>query len=609
MLLVAVCVVVVTPVARAAGVTAKLAVTSQWSTGFVANYTISNSDATALSDWKVEFDLPAGESITNAWSTKLAQSGTHYTLTPEDWTRTIAPGSSVTVGFQAAQTGTYSPPANCLVNGQPCSGAGATTTTSALPSTTTTTPTTTSTTSTSAATTSSSAATTTAPTGAAAAYTAAFAKTSDWGNGFNGNFTITNPGPTPLNDWKLEFDMPAGQTVTSAWNAKLAAQGTHYVLTPEDWTRTVAANGGTASLGMQGAYAGSFTAPTNCTLNGQACTGSGVTPAPTTITTTPTTTAPTTTTPPVTPSGSTPARFAPYVDMTLYPQFDYASATRAGGLRHVTLGFIVSGAPCTASWGTYYGLKDQWVTSAIGALTAGGADAIVSFGGVANQELALTCTSVDALVAQYKSVIDAYGIRDLDFDIEGAAQNDVASLTRRSQAIAKLQADGKAAGNPVRVSFTLPVLPTGLTVDGLRVVQNAIANGVDIGQVNVMAMDYYDPAFDYNGKMGDLAIQAAQRVHDQLAALYPSKSDAQLWAMVGVTPMIGVNDDPREVFTVADADKLTAFARQKGLGRLAMWSANRDSQCPAGTPQPSNTCSGVTQTAWAFSSSLKQFGG
>ncbi|ORB92640.1 hypothetical protein B1T49_06450 [Mycobacterium persicum] len=478
-----------------------------------------------------------------------------------------------------------------MVNGQPCAGVGATATTT--PTTPTASP----------ATTSTSPATTTAPAGTAGAYTAAFAKTSDWGNGFNGNFTITNPGPTPLSDWKLEFDMPAGQTLTSAWNAKLAAQGTHYVLTPEDWTRTVAANGGTASLGMQGAYAGSFAAPTNCTLNGQPCSGSGVTPPPTTSTTTPTTT------PPVTPGGATPARFAPYVDMTLYPQFDYASATRTGGLRHVTLGFIVSGAPCTASWGTYYGLKDQWVTSAMGALTAGGADAIVSFGGVANQELALTCTSVDALVAQYKSVIDAYGIRDLDFDIEGAAQNDVASLTRRSQAIAKLQADSRAAGNPVRVWFTLPVLPTGLTADGLRVVQNAIANGADIGQVNVMAMDYYDPAFDYSGKMGDLAIQAAQRVHDQLAPLYPSKSDAQVWAMVGVTPMIGVNDDLREVFTVADADKLTAFARQKGLGRLAMWSANRDSQCPPGTPQPSNTCSGVTQTAWAFSSSFKQFGG
>ncbi|WP_142393954.1 hypothetical protein [Mycobacterium kansasii] len=161
----------------------------------------------------------------------------------------------------------------------------------------------------------------------------------------------------------------------------------------------------------------------------------------------------------------------------------------------------------------------------------------------------------------------------------------------------------------MRVSFTLPVLPTGLTADGLRVVQNAIANDVDIGQVDVMAMDYDDPAFDYSGKMGDLAIQAAQRVHDQLAPLYPSKSDTQVWAMVGVTPMIGVNDDPREVFTVADADKLTAFARQKGPGPACHVVGQPRLAMPGRTPQPSNTCSGVTQTAWAFSSSFKQFGG
>jgi hypothetical protein len=309
--------------------------------------------------------------------------------------------------------------------------------------------------------------------------------------------------------------------------------------------------------------------------------------------------------------------FAPYVDMTLAPKFDYVRAISAGGIKHFSLGHIVSDTDkvsdkplCTASWGTYYSLNDPWVTDGFAALRSGGADAIISFGGQANQELALTCTSVDTLVEQYQAVMDAYGISDLDFDIEGAAKGDIASLTRRSQAIAKLQADGEKAGKPVRVSFTLPVSPTGLTPDGLRVVQYAIDNGVDIGLVNVMTMDYYDPNLPYPGKMGDYAIQAAQATHDQLARLYPSKSDPRVWAMVGVTPMIGVNDDQKEIFELADADKVTAFAQQKGLGRLAMWSANRDYQCPPGTSkQPSNTCSGVTQSTWQFSKSFGRFGG
>src|SRR5262249_33143099 len=155
---------------------------------------------------------------------------------------------------------------------------------------------------------------------------------------------------------------------------------------------------------------------------------------------------------------------------------------------------------------------------------------------------------------------DRYGVRDLDFDIEGADQGDQASLARRFQAIAQIQQTAAAAGKPVRVSLTLPVMPTGLTHDRLGVLQSAIANGVSVSVVNGMAMDYYDPALTYAGKMGDYAIQAATSTESQLAALYPSRSADQLWAMVGVTPMIGINDDPAEVFTITDAQKLLTFA-------------------------------------------------
>ena len=157
------------------------------------------------------------------------------------------------------------------------------------------------------------------------------------------------------------------------------------------------------------------------------------------------------------------------------------------------------------------------------------------------------------------------------------------------------------------MSLTLPVMPTGLTQDGLNVIRSAIANGVEVGQVNVMAMDYFDPSLSYAGHMGDLAIQAAQSTHDQLAALYPGKTDAQLWAMVGVTPMIGINDDNQEIFTTADAAKLVAFADGKGLGRLAFWSANRDAPCPSPTQWTSNTCSGVSDGQWAFSQAFEGF--
>ncbi|BCI85490.1 cellulose binding domain protein [Mycobacterium kansasii 662] len=86
-------VILASPIAHAAAVTATLAVTSQWNTGFVANYKIVNSGSAQLTDWTVEFDLPADESISNVWSSKLAQSGTHFVLTPKITTERLRPAA------------------------------------------------------------------------------------------------------------------------------------------------------------------------------------------------------------------------------------------------------------------------------------------------------------------------------------------------------------------------------------------------------------------------------------------------------------------------------------------------------------------------------------
>jgi hypothetical protein len=112
---------VITPVARAAAVAARLSVSSTWQTGFIAHFTIVNASAAPLTDWRLEFDLPAGESVSHTWSSTLAQYGTHYVLTPATWNRIIAPGGSATGGLRGVLTGFYSPPSNCVLNGQyPC---------------------------------------------------------------------------------------------------------------------------------------------------------------------------------------------------------------------------------------------------------------------------------------------------------------------------------------------------------------------------------------------------------------------------------------------------------------------------------------------------------
>lgn len=117
-LLVAILGLAITPVAHAAAATATLSVEHTWQTGFIARFTVTNASAAPLSDWKLEFDMPAGQSVVHAWNSTVTQSGTHYVVTPANWNRVIAPGGSATGGLRGVLTGTYSPPTNCVLNGQ-----------------------------------------------------------------------------------------------------------------------------------------------------------------------------------------------------------------------------------------------------------------------------------------------------------------------------------------------------------------------------------------------------------------------------------------------------------------------------------------------------------
>ena len=121
-LMVAVVGLAATPVAHAAAVTATLSVEHAWQTGFIAHFSITNSSMVQMNDWRLDFDLPVGESVSHTWNSSFTQTGTHVVLTPANWNRTIAPGGSATGGLRGVLIGSYSPPANCVLDGQyPCS--------------------------------------------------------------------------------------------------------------------------------------------------------------------------------------------------------------------------------------------------------------------------------------------------------------------------------------------------------------------------------------------------------------------------------------------------------------------------------------------------------
>ncbi|MFJ8434574.1 cellulose binding domain-containing protein [Kitasatospora sp. NPDC094019] len=339
------------------------------------------------------------------------------------------------------------------------------------------------------------------------------------------------------------------------------------------------------------------------------------TPAPTATATTtaaPTTPVPTTPAPTATatPAPAGGGRFAPYVDTSLYPPYDLVATARATGVKDFTLAFVVSGGGCTPKWGGVTDLADDAVAARIGALRAIGGDVRVSFGGANGSELALACSSVADLTAVYQRTVDAFGLTRLDFDVEGGAIANAAANTRRAQAVAQLQKNAAAKGRPLDVSFTLPALPSGLTQEGVDLVAGAKNNGVTIGAVNIMAMDYGDGvAPDPQGRMGTYAIAAATATQAQVKSVL-GLDDASAWRRVAVTPMIGVNDVATEVFTVADAKQLAEFARSKHLAWLAMWSGTRDKSCEGGAKAYADaSCSSIVQQPLDFTRALGAYTG
>lgn len=317
--------------------------------------------------------------------------------------------------------------------------------------------------------------------------------------------------------------------------------------------------------------------------------------------------------------------FAPYVDATGWPPLSLTEMAEETGVKHFVLGFVVdeTGSACKASWGGFFDIEG-WTAAQdfmfpliedgeIGALRQMGGDVMVSIGGAANTPLASACESVEALAIEYQSIIDAYDITHLDFDIEGIWVLDDEATARRSQAIAQIQEYIAVQERSLDIWYTLPVLPNGLTSEGISILQSALNFGVNIAGVNIMAMDYgYQMAPNPEEYMGEYAIESAEALHAQLETLYQNagiaKSTEELWKMVGVTPMIGMNDVTTEIFDLEDAQQLNDFATEKNIGMLSMWSANRDKQCEEGVIDNVNIkCSSILQEPYEFSTIFNEY--
>jgi chitinase len=270
------------------------------------------------------------------------------------------------------------------------------------------------------------------------------------------------------------------------------------------------------------------------------------------------------------------------------------AAYQATGQKYYALAFVLgNGGSCTPAWDGTHLMSENYYSGEIGAVRAGGGDVVAVFGGANGSDLASVCTTPASLQAAYQSVLNQYHFTWIDLNIEGWMVTNMTAVDRLNKAVKALE-----DANPgLKVSYTLPVLQSGLPWDEQNVLSNAKSNGVRIDYVNVMTMNYGPSGID----MGQAAIDAATNTHNQLVSL-------GIPAQVGITPMIGQNNTQGEIFTLSDADQLLAYARANSyVGWLSFWSLGRDNGGCPGQTTASASCSGISQSSYAFTNIFKAF--
>ncbi|MGW3184737.1 glycosyl hydrolase family 18 protein [Kitasatospora sp. NPDC001119] len=109
--------------AHAAGKLTATFTTADNGSWWQGTYIVHNDNATAVSGWTLEFDLPAGVTIGNSYNGTATVSGRHVTATAAFYNSTVnAHGTTEPYSFWFVGNGPVTAPLNCRVNGDKCDG-------------------------------------------------------------------------------------------------------------------------------------------------------------------------------------------------------------------------------------------------------------------------------------------------------------------------------------------------------------------------------------------------------------------------------------------------------------------------------------------------------
>ncbi|MCX4776652.1 carbohydrate binding domain-containing protein [Streptomyces sp. NBC_01264] len=270
----------------------------------------------------------------------------------------------------------------------------------------------------------------------------------------------------------------------------------------------------------------------------------------------------------------------------------------ATGTKWFTMAFILSSGGCNASWDGQRPLTGGIDQSTIASIRAAGGDIVPSIGGWQGNKLGPNCSSAEALAGAYQQVISAYGLKAIDVDIENTDEFENAVVQDRILGALKIVKQN----NPgLKTILTFGTSTTGPTSWGNRLIEQSKALNAGIDVFTIMPFDFGNASTD----MYASTVSATEGLKAKLKAVY-GWDDATAYSHIGISGMNGISDT-QETTTVQNWTDIRNWANSHHIARLAFWSVNRDRGCPGGGLQ--ETCSGIAQSDWQFTSLTAGFTG
>ncbi|MGW7579330.1 carbohydrate-binding protein [Streptomyces sp. NPDC054765] len=280
---------------------------------------------------------------------------------------------------------------------------------------------------------------------------------------------------------------------------------------------------------------------------------------------------------------------------------DAGAVMDATGLKAFQLAFVLApnGGGCSPTWGGTSPVgSDTAVAGLISAVRAKGGDVSASVGGYGGTKLGQSCTTPEATAAAYQQVVDKYGLKALDFDLEEPEYENAAAIHNEIGAAKILQQQ-----NPgIYLSLTTAGTADGTGWFGKQMLNEAKSQSFTPDNFSIMPFDG-----GFNG-----AASQTSALTDFNAVLRSTFGwdEATAYAHEGISQMNG-RSDTGECFTQADFQAVLDFATAHHMARFTNWSVNRDRQCspPDNNGKTSGTCSSVPQGAYDFTKYSVKFAG